>query len=546
MSAESSRGGSRAATTALAYLALVALTLSPLLWASVPPLTDYPNHLARMWILLQDGAIPELARNYVVHWQLLPNLAMDLIVPALAQVMPLELAGRLFIALTMLSLIVGTATLYRVLHGRFGVWSACALLFVYNAALFWGFLNFLFGAGLFLLVFSAWIATGRWPIGWRLLAFSPVATALLALHLFAFGVYALAVAGYEIGERLRKRELSAKSFASLCLAGLQFVPAALLWLMGAAHEGPTLTTYGTPPEKAIAALSGMTFERAPQALDIVLILTCAVFAALAVRGRWVKLAPQMRLPLALLAGVAVLIPTWLNGIWAADIRLPIILMFLIVASTRLERPPRGRLVPAFAALAVLLLCVRIGVVTGVWREYDAQLQDLRAASAVIDPGARLLVVWDQLEEDDKRVDGVPRILARRLPQSYWHAASLAVIDRSAFIPSLFTLWTPVEVTERNDGLFRVIALPLGPDALAAGATAETTDPDSSPNPLGEGAYWHRWPETFDYVLWFDFAKRPLAGLPQLELAAEGSFFRIYRIVRPSGSAAAEARAPAPD
>src|SRR5579862_10047729 len=74
-----------------ASLILVPLTLSPLLWASVPPLVDYPNHLARMWILVQNGALPELARNYVVAWRVLPDLAMDLIVPALARIMPLEI-----------------------------------------------------------------------------------------------------------------------------------------------------------------------------------------------------------------------------------------------------------------------------------------------------------------------------------------------------------------------------------------------------------------------------------------------------------------------
>ena len=71
-----------------AYLILGALTLSPLLWAAVPPLIDYPDHLARMWVLLHARDIPALASNYIVDWRLLPNLAMDLVVPALAQVMP--------------------------------------------------------------------------------------------------------------------------------------------------------------------------------------------------------------------------------------------------------------------------------------------------------------------------------------------------------------------------------------------------------------------------------------------------------------------------
>ena len=38
-----------------AYVLLGALVLSPLLWVSVPPLVDYPNHLARMWILVHGS-----------------------------------------------------------------------------------------------------------------------------------------------------------------------------------------------------------------------------------------------------------------------------------------------------------------------------------------------------------------------------------------------------------------------------------------------------------------------------------------------------------
>ena len=52
------------------YLALGALTLSPLVWVQVPPLVDFPSHLARMWILVHSAEIPALASNYIVHWRL--------------------------------------------------------------------------------------------------------------------------------------------------------------------------------------------------------------------------------------------------------------------------------------------------------------------------------------------------------------------------------------------------------------------------------------------------------------------------------------------
>src|SRR5262249_55354509 len=76
----------------VAYVILTAAAVSPLLQARVPPLVDYPIHLARVWTLIHSADIPELARNYVVNWRVLPGLAMDLVVPLLSLVMPVEQA----------------------------------------------------------------------------------------------------------------------------------------------------------------------------------------------------------------------------------------------------------------------------------------------------------------------------------------------------------------------------------------------------------------------------------------------------------------------
>ena len=212
------------------YVVLSALSLFPLYFAAIPPLVDYPNHLARMWILLHAADIPSLAANYVVHWQWVPNLAMDLVVPALAQAMPLELAGRVFIGLTMLSLAAGTAAVHRALYGKVGVWPACSFLFVFNAALSWGFLNFLFGLGAALLAFAGWIATERWDWRLRIAVFAAVSVVLFFLHLFTFCTYGLLIASFEAGEFWStRREWTARSVAIKLAAFLQFVPAIILY-----------------------------------------------------------------------------------------------------------------------------------------------------------------------------------------------------------------------------------------------------------------------------------------------------------------------------
>ncbi|HXP74291.1 MAG TPA: hypothetical protein VN823_09105 [Stellaceae bacterium] len=513
-------------------LVLVGLTLSPLLGAAVPPLVDYPNHLARMWILAQNGALPDLASNYAVDWRLLPDLAMDLIVPPLAQVMPLEAAGRLFIALTMVILVAGTMTLYRALNGRLTLWPLSALLFLYNAALFWGFLNCLFGIGVFLLAFSGWIESRHWRAAPRIVVFAGLASLLFVLHLFAFCLYALAVGSYELGGRLAERKLSLRGFLSLCAAGLQFIPGGLLWIVSLQNSGPTYTEYGGLGAKVYALQAPFTFGPQAVLFDKLLLIVCVAFLAMAIAARALKLAPEMRLVLVAMILAAVAMPTWMSGSWLADIRLPVALPFVMIASTRLDES-RFRAVGWFAAIAVMLLAVRVWAISEVWRDAGPRFAEFRAASRVIIPGARLLIV-DDTAKGGWPVDVVPSFVGLRWGETFTHMPALAVIDRSAFIPYLFTGWTSIVPTARNAGLFKTEAMPLTADMLREGAIATAADPASNhPGASGEPRYWSDWPKHFDFVLWIDFGSASEPGLATLQPVAQGSFFRIYRVAPPS-------------
>ena len=64
------------------------LAAVPLFSTVLPPLFDYPNHLARMHLLGESGN-----QFYTVRWEPLPNLAQDLIVPPLARLIPLDIAS---------------------------------------------------------------------------------------------------------------------------------------------------------------------------------------------------------------------------------------------------------------------------------------------------------------------------------------------------------------------------------------------------------------------------------------------------------------------
>jgi len=85
----------------LAFLALYLLTALPILRAELPPLVDYPNHLARMHVLIEQPRSQALQQYYAIHWAPLPNLAMDLTVPALARIMPLDWAAKAFVLVSL-------------------------------------------------------------------------------------------------------------------------------------------------------------------------------------------------------------------------------------------------------------------------------------------------------------------------------------------------------------------------------------------------------------------------------------------------------------
>ncbi len=84
-------------------------------------------------LVLERGADdPVLSAMYAVDWHILPNIAIDVLLPPLLHVLPLDVAGRLFIALALLLPFIGTVALHRSLFGRRSLWPFAAVLVVYN------------------------------------------------------------------------------------------------------------------------------------------------------------------------------------------------------------------------------------------------------------------------------------------------------------------------------------------------------------------------------------------------------------------------------
>ena len=114
---------------------LCLVLLAPLWVCEVPPLIDYPNHLARLFVLASLPGDPELAKFYAAHWSVIPNLALDIAGPPLMHVLPVYAAGRVLIAASVLLPVLGTVAYGTALGNRWwplgaGLvgWNNCLLL----------------------------------------------------------------------------------------------------------------------------------------------------------------------------------------------------------------------------------------------------------------------------------------------------------------------------------------------------------------------------------------------------------------------------------
>src|ERR1700709_1932285 len=132
--------GSDRSVAIVVFAALAAASLLPVLLTPIPAMVDYPNHLARMYILSRNG-MPDANPYYEVAWALYPNLAMDLLIPPLGMLIGVETATRLFLLLSQFLIVGGALMVEQVVKGRVHLAGFAALMVLYCLPFSWGFVN---------------------------------------------------------------------------------------------------------------------------------------------------------------------------------------------------------------------------------------------------------------------------------------------------------------------------------------------------------------------------------------------------------------------
>ena len=488
------------------------LLISIPIWTHpLPPLSDYVNHLARMHVIATLSKNPQLAQFYEIDWQVIPNLTMDLIVPLLARVMNVYLAGQIFIVGMFALIISGVMALNRALIGRWSVFPLFAFPLLYNYIFLFGMMNYIFGIGIALWALAGWVALREraWPARFALATACVVA--LFFCHLCALGIYGVGVLAFEIS-RLWERRLEPwpGRIVEFIAGGLPFLAAVPLL-----NASPTMQLVGSTYWEQRGKIDGLMFVISDYSDIAAFALIAAMAASIvwAVRHRVLRFHPLVLTLVIVGTAVYLALPRIMFDTYMTDQRVPVGIAFMLFACGDLEL--RRRLVRrAFMVVLIVMIAARLIEIDLNWSQLSDSTSEFRSSVRKIAPGSLVFVAYaDRSLGDDVRDLGLV------------HAACIATIERSALVTTVFTVAGKQVLHVRPEYRDYADTKDGTPPSVAQLIVAADHPAPNTPQ------FWLNWTK-FDYLYVLfteDEAANPDPS--RLKLVADGDRFQLYRIVK---------------
>ena len=402
--------------TYYAMLLLVFFVLLVPIWiVKYPGMVDYPNHLARCYILAHYYDNPLFQQRYVLDHSPLPNLAIDLIVTPLLRILPLIVAGKVFLSLAAALYVLGCSEIGRAVTGKPN-WLAlfCAFTF-YNSDLLYGFVNYIFGVGVFLCVFAFWlrVRNAMSPLRFFLLCLLSLVAFLAHLSSVVFlGVACCTIALFDFVRDRKVRKLMVKLAWLACPVFLM-----VGFLTSSGQVG--IIEWGSEGEKLIGLLAPVRSYSV--ALDVGEILVLVVCAVAMLRGSKVHSVAVVGF---VLFALFLITPKVLFTSSAADARYVIPAYMLLILSIE---PRWGRWQKAALVLALTAMVIRTVSIAANWLTISRRSEHVLSMGQFLPNGARIYVLKPELD------------VSAKLDRGFSHVIEFWTISHGADISTLFAL-----------------------------------------------------------------------------------------------------------
>ena len=363
----------------LYILSLVAIV--PFWTARYLVIVDYPNHLARWFVLfhMKDAAY-HFQNLYAPAWGLLPYISTDILGVALQYIFPIDIVGRCVLSLGIILIALCTYFLLKQACPKNTALASFGILMALNPMYLMGSISYGYSLAFCLLAVGLWVNYCNAPK--VITAVGIVGTLLLVYltHLMGFLVSGLVMAVYALFQEQRWRRLGVLAALSL--------PALLIFAYNPipAGSGPMFVYGGvTALDKLKSLFFPLRLYTFKEDFIFVAGLACLIFLALKKRSTF-ALQPVWLAVCSILLLVYFAAPIQYGAVGGYfDVRfLPFLYLFLLTV-VRFNRVPRY----LYIGLALLVL-FRVARVEGMYISHQRELKQLSASFEAIPRDAKVL------------------------------------------------------------------------------------------------------------------------------------------------------------
>jgi hypothetical protein len=517
------------------------LAVATIFAVDMPLVLDYPNHLARFWLLSGGDKIAPISHMYQVDWQQAStNIGVDAIAALLGNVIPYTITGKIILAASVVGPPAAAAWLNRVIFDRWHWWQLSFVVLCWTTSALLGFMSYQIS-----LAFALGLASldNSLPAGALAKGLARVILGFVILIVHPFGLlfYGMLLTSFAIGESwsgIFERDrlfVIVRRLVSPMLVVL--APALALLLLSPSPPGsyvqnaPFLSLSGVfrPYHLALTLASPfLTYKNWIDAVFVTPLLVIPVFSIITGRARTHT---GMIMVGVIVAALALVVPPRVGDEANVDLRLPLMAALLLFTGALPDPIPArsGRVVLAMLVFALgVARTIWIGVV---WQFRQQDVQSIEDALSHVPAGSSLFTVVS--EPEDIRTEPIGRyptgMLGGRYNLTLFHVTALVVPQRNAFIGTLFATrgQQPVKVLPPWNTMMMNF-IDVFPDVHVL---------DMGPKALGimDDPYVQNWDKRFDYVIALgmdrDDYRGPFEPPSQLRLVSDNGYARLYRIVR---------------
>jgi hypothetical protein len=344
-------------------------------------MTDYPNHLARWFVLfhIKDGAY-RFADLYAPAWGLLPYISPDILAMVLQHFLPIDIVGRCALSLCVILVACAMYFFLREACPENSALASFGILVAFNPMFLMGSISYMFSLAFCLLVVGLWVNYCRVPKVMTAVSISAGLLLVYFSHVFGFAVAGLAMGVYGLFQEERWKKLAILALLSL--------PALSIFVYNPSHAGigGALDYTGLTVLDKLRHLIFPLRLYASKRLDLLFLTGLALFVFLVLKKR-----PKFVVQPVWLAVCAILLLAYSLAPGFYGLGGYIDLRFLSFAYVFLPAVIRFIPVPRWMYTSlVLLVLLRVATWEQLFISQQPELQQLTASFEVIPRNAKIL------------------------------------------------------------------------------------------------------------------------------------------------------------